>query len=31
MIFEIDRTSNRDIVLFIEHRKNVYDEFSKLA
>lgn len=29
-IYEIDRSSNRIIVLFIGHRKNVYDDFSKL-
>ena len=29
-IYEVDRSSNRVIVLFIGHRKNVYDEFSKL-
>jgi mRNA-degrading endonuclease RelE of RelBE toxin-antitoxin system len=30
MIYEIDRESNRVIILFIGHRKNVYDEFSRL-
>jgi len=29
-IYEVDRPSNRVIVLFIGHRKNVYDEFSRL-
>ena len=31
VIYEIDRPSNRVIVLFIGHRKNVYDDFSKLV
>ena len=31
VIYEIDRTSNRVIILFVGHRKNVYDEFSRLA
>jgi len=30
-VYEIDRTSNRVIVLFVGHRKNVYDEFSRLV
>ncbi len=30
MIYEIDKASNRVIVLFVGHRKNVYDEFSRL-
>jgi mRNA interferase RelE/StbE len=30
-IYEIDRSSNRVVVLFVGHRKNVYDEFSRLA
>ncbi len=30
-IYEIDRSSNRIIVLFVGHRKNVYDEFSRLV
>ncbi|MDG7018503.1 MAG: type II toxin-antitoxin system RelE/ParE family toxin [Nitrososphaerota archaeon] len=29
--YEIDNTSNRVIVLFVGHRKNVYDEFSRLV
>lgn len=29
-IYEIDEEENRVIVLFIGHRKNVYDDFSKL-
>lgn len=29
-IYEIDRTRRQVIVLFIEHRKKVYDDFSKL-
>jgi mRNA interferase RelE/StbE len=29
-IYEIDEGENRVIVLFIGHRKNVYDDFSKL-
>ncbi len=31
IIYEIDRPSKRVIVLFIGHRKNVYDEFSRLV
>ena len=31
VINEIDRPSNRIIVLFIGHRKNVYDDFSGLV
>jgi mRNA interferase RelE/StbE len=31
VIYEIDRSSNRVIVLFVGHRKNVYDDFSKLV
>ncbi|HXW94149.1 MAG TPA: type II toxin-antitoxin system RelE/ParE family toxin [Nitrososphaerales archaeon] len=30
-IYEIDRSNGRVIVLFIGHRKNVYDEFSRLV
>ncbi len=30
-ICEIDRSSNSVIVLFIGHRRNVYDEFSRLV
>ena len=30
-IYEIDRSSSRVIVLFVGHRKNVYDDFSKLV
>lgn len=30
-IYEIDRSSSRVIVLFIGHRKNVYDEFYRLV
>ena len=29
-IYEIDRTRSQVIVLFIGHRKKVYDDFSKL-
>jgi mRNA interferase RelE/StbE len=29
-IYEIDRTRSQVIVLFVGHRKNVYDDFSKL-
>lgn len=29
-IYEIDEGEDRVIVLFIGHRKNVYDDFSKL-
>ena len=31
VIYEIDRRTNRVIVLHIGHRKNVYDEFSRLV
>jgi mRNA interferase RelE/StbE len=31
VIYEIDRPSNNVIVLFIGHRKNVYDDFSRLV
>jgi len=31
VIYEIDRQANRVIVLHIGHRKNVYDEFSRLV
>ncbi len=30
VIYEVDRSSSRVIVLFVGHRKNVYDEFSRL-
>ena len=29
-IYEIDEEKNRVVVLFIGHRENVYDDFSKL-
>ena len=29
-IYEIDRTKRQVVVLFIGHRKKVYDDFSKL-
>lgn len=29
-IYEIDREDNQVVVLFIGHRKDVYDDFSKL-
>ena len=29
-IYEIDESSKRVIVVYIGHRKNVYDEFSRL-
>ena len=29
-IYEIDRTDHRVIVLFLGHRKDVYDDFSRL-
>ncbi|MBS7632836.1 type II toxin-antitoxin system RelE/ParE family toxin [Candidatus Bathyarchaeota archaeon] len=29
-IYEIDRTKKQVIILFIGHRKKVYDDFSKL-
>jgi mRNA interferase RelE/StbE len=31
VIYEIDKSSNRVILLFVGHRKNVYDEFSRLV
>ena len=31
VIYEIDRQSGRVIVLYVGHRKNVYDDFSRLA
>jgi len=31
VVYEIDRPANRVIVLFVGHRKNVYDEFSRLV
>jgi mRNA interferase RelE/StbE len=30
VIYEIDRTKGQVVVLFIGHRKKVYDDFSKL-
>jgi mRNA interferase RelE/StbE len=30
VIYEIDREHNRVVVLFIGHRRDVYDEFSRL-
>jgi len=30
VIYEIDTSTNRVIVLFVGHRENVYDEFSRL-
>lgn len=29
-IYEIDQDKNQVIVLFVGHRKNVYDDFSKM-
>ena len=31
VIYEIDKSTKRVIVLFVGHRKNVYDEFSRLV
>ncbi|HEY6283616.1 MAG TPA: type II toxin-antitoxin system RelE/ParE family toxin [Nitrososphaerales archaeon] len=31
VIYEIHKSQDKVIVLFIGHRKNVYDEFSRLA
>jgi mRNA-degrading endonuclease RelE of RelBE toxin-antitoxin system len=31
VIYEIDRQSSRIIVLYVGHRRNVYDEFSRLV
>jgi mRNA interferase RelE/StbE len=31
VIYEINRETNRIIVLHVGHRKNVYDEFSRLV
>jgi mRNA interferase RelE/StbE len=30
-IYEVDRAQMKIVVLFIGHRKNVYDDFSRLA
>ena len=30
VIYEIDRGKNRVIVLFVGHRRKVYDDFSKM-
>ncbi|MDV3277233.1 MAG: type II toxin-antitoxin system RelE/ParE family toxin [Nitrososphaerales archaeon] len=30
VIYEIDRQTNQVVVLYIGHRKNVYDQFSRL-
>lgn len=30
-IYEIDRRANKVVVLFIGHRKKVYDDFSRLT
>ena len=30
VVYEIDRARNRVIVLFIGHRRDVYDDFSRL-
>ena len=30
IIYEIDRPSSRIVVLFIGHRRNIYDDFSRL-
>ncbi|MFB6088786.1 MAG: type II toxin-antitoxin system RelE/ParE family toxin, partial [Candidatus Aenigmatarchaeota archaeon] len=29
-IYEVDKKKEKVVVLFIGHRKNVYDDFSKL-
>jgi mRNA interferase RelE/StbE len=29
-IYEIDRTQNKVVVLYVGHRKRVYDDFSRL-
>ncbi len=29
-IYEIDRTQRKIIVLYVGHRKNIYDDFSRL-
>ena len=29
-IYEIDRDKNQVVVIFIGHRKNVYDDFTKM-
>ena len=31
VVYEIDKPSNRVVVLFVGHRKSVYDEFSRLV
>lgn len=30
IIYELDKSNNKVVILFIGHRKNVYDDFSKL-
>jgi len=30
VIYEVDRSSSKVVILFIGHRKDVYDEFSRL-
>ncbi|MEA1993491.1 MAG: type II toxin-antitoxin system RelE/ParE family toxin [Euryarchaeota archaeon] len=30
IIYEIDKENNRILILFIGHRRNLYDDFSKL-
>jgi len=30
VIYEVDRSKNQVVVLFIGHRKKVYDDFSKM-
>jgi len=29
-IYEVDKENQRAVILFVGHRKNVYDDFSKL-
>jgi mRNA interferase RelE/StbE len=31
VIYEVNGDSNQVIILFVGHRKNVYDEFSRLV
>lgn len=31
VIYEIDRSQRRIVILFIGHRRNVYDDFSRLT
>jgi len=30
IIYEIDKSKNQVVILFVGHRKNIYDDFSKM-